>query len=347
MPAPKSASELTTQRESLAISYYNNALAISDPNGKVLSRPRKGLTASAIANLKTAQTSTNLGISVFQTTYPNVTPDLSQYPLTRIDGPMTVFTSSGSFSVPAGYENAEVHLWGGGGVDLYSGTGAYVTGTMKVSPGSSVNIAVNAGIGIGRQGKNGGGYTGIYIGTNTQANYYAIAGGGGGGCYYSGSYHVGGGATWSGTAYQGGPAGTGIRSTAKNTAAGDGANTGGGGGSQTVGGSTAGGGGVGSALQGGAGSGQPGNAQGYQLFSAAGGGGYFGGAGGGDTYFSLAAGGGGSSYTGKILNVYGEDGLSGGTLPGGAGTKYYAAGYGGRNQGGRCVIIPFRYGQIL
>lgn len=348
MPEPKSASDITRERDNLAISYYFNALEIEDPNGRILSRPRKGLSASAVSNLKAAKTEENLGLSVFQVVYPNIVPDPAVYPLTKIYADPIVFTASGSFTVPAGFTNVEIHFWGGGGRDQYSGTGAYITGVFSASPGNSFNIAVNAGSGIGRDNRNGGGYTGLYTGANTQANYYAIAGGGGSGCFYGGSYKVGGGATWSGTAYQGGVAGTSQRSTDVNLSGGvDSFNESGGGASQTRGGDSGFyGTGPGTALKGADGSNQPDNAQPGQTMSAGGGGGYFGGGGGSRTYFTTAAGGGGSSYTGRIQNAYGEDGSTGGGSPGGTTTKYYASGFGGVNQGGRAVILCFRYGSV-
>ena len=349
MPQPKSASDITRERDNLAISYYFNALEIEDPNGKILSRPRKGLSASALSNLRAAKTEENLGLSVFQIVYPNIVPNPAEYPPTRIYGPNVELTASGSFTVPLGYSDFELHLWGGGGVvATYSGTGAYVTGTFSTSTGNSFNVAVNAGRGIGRDGRNGGGYTGIYRGTNTQANYIAIAGGGGSACSYGGSYKVGGGATWSGTAYQGGVDGTSQRSTAVNLSGGvDSFNESGGGGSQTQGGESGFfGPGPGTALKGADGSNQPDNAQPGQTFAAGGGGGYFGGGGGSRTYYTTAAGGGGSSYTGGIQNPSGEDGSTGGGSPGGTTTKFYVPGYGGVNQGGRCVVVFYKFGSV-
>jgi hypothetical protein len=360
MSKPKTASELTEQRQNLAVSYYQNALEVSDPNRKILSRPRGGLPASIVAGLRAAQTEVNLGITAFRQTYPNVTPDVSQYPFSKqFDSPV-VFTANGTFTVPTGAAGIEVHLWGGGGKGTYggassnAGSGAYVTGTINLGDGVLLNIAVNAGAGgtVGVGGP-GGGYTGIYRGTNAQSNYFAIAGGGGGAANNSGgSTQIGGGATWSGTAWQGGQAGSLTRSTASNATgqAPFGGGTwyiGGGGGSQTEGGQRGGDGGAGSALQGGNGSPNPNNAQGYQLIAGGGGGGYFGGGGSGNTYGFQTGGGGGSSYTGGLINASGEDGAPASAVPGGVSTKYYVAGFGGAGQNGRAVIVPFRFVQNI
>jgi hypothetical protein len=85
--------------------------------------------------------------------------------------------------------------WSEGGIHLYGGQGAKVSGTLKVSGGTNVNILVGQG-GQGTVGGfNGGGSGGIYwycggggggasdirIGGSDLANRVVVAGGGGGG----------------------------------------------------------------------------------------------------------------------------------------------------------------------
>lgn len=351
MPAPKTASELTQSRESRTISYYQNALEVTDPNNKILTRPKGGKSASFVSALLEAKTEENLGITVFRQTYSNVTPDLSQYPKSKVFGDYVEILTNTTYTIPTGSDGVEVHLWGGGGGGTRGGSGAYVTGTINLGGGTPLNVILNAGkgntVGLGSMG---GGYTGIYRGTNVQSNYLAIAGAGGGATNAGATAHVGGGATWSGTAFQGGPPGTNTRSTSSNAADAYGGSWsfGGGGGSQTQGGDRGGTGSTaGSALQGGQGSTNPNNAQGYQLLPGGGGGGYFGGGGSGDTYTFTTGGGGGSSYTGGLVNASGEDGAPGSSVPGGTTTKYYVSGYGGATQNGRAVLVPFQFQQII
>ena len=138
------------------------------------------------------------------------------------------------------------------------GAGGLSQGTFTFLAGQTYTLVVGAG---------GGGYTGLFLGSVSQANAIIIAGGGGGGANDPAVGGAGGGTT-GGNSGNAGPRG-------------------GFGGTQSAGGS--GGGSSGSALAGGSGSTSGG---------AAGGGGYFGG--GGGTPFNICcddgAGGGGSGY---------------------------------------------------
>jgi hypothetical protein len=138
------------------------------------------------------------------------------------------------------------------------GAGGLSQGTFTFLAGQTYTLVVGAG---------GGGYTGLFLGSVSQANAIIIAGGGGGGANNPAVGGAGGGTT-GGNSGNAGPRG-------------------GFGGTQSAGGS--GGGSSGSALAGGSGSTSGG---------AAGGGGYFGG--GGGTPFNICcadgAGGGGSGY---------------------------------------------------
>lgn len=211
------------------------------------------------------------------------------------------------FSDVPGY-SAEIFAWGGGGGGSQStggGGGAAYGTTSFVSlqslavviggggayrpPNSSPGPAVPGGGGvagsIGFSGQ-GGGYSGIFLTSATQANAWLIAGGGGGSGYnYSGG--AGGGA-------------------AGVTGSGDNSGTGGTQSAGGLGGNSQGGGTDGSALQGGT-SGTTGDLGG----GGGGGGGYWGGGAGwnGDTPSGNAGGGGGSAFfktgtiTGPVLTA--------------------------------------------
>lgn len=206
---------------------------------------------------------------------------------------LTTYTYTGaiqSYTVPSTFSviGAYVSAAGGGGGSS-AGAGALVTGTLSVTPGSTLTIyvggtaptvlnAASAGgwpgggpaLG-GEQGGGGGGYSAIASGST----YYVIAGAGGGGTGYGGRGGNGG--------FNGSPGVT-VNGNAPAQ-----------GGTQTAGGAASSGGGGGSAgsyLQGG-------NASPATYDGGGGGGGYYGGGGGpgGGAGALLGGGGGGSSLT--------------------------------------------------
>lgn len=98
-----------------------------------------------------------------------------------------IFTSSGTFMVPAGVKRVYAQLWapggGGGGYYIYGGTayggqgggaGGFSAGWVQVSPDQT--LAVNIGAGGGGAGENGTGASG---GTTTFAGLQATGGRGG------------------------------------------------------------------------------------------------------------------------------------------------------------------------
>ncbi len=237
---------------------------------------------------------------------------LALFPKIWLHAQTTVtFPYSGSlqnWTVPTGVTSVTVKLWGagGGGSDGSGGSGAFLKGTLTVTPGNTLyiivggggkfsNTAVSAGgyggggASGGKYGASGGGYSGIFnTSTPSQASALAIAAGGGGGGYYGDSTYGGGGGATTGsnggngsnTAYTSGRGGT--------TSAGG---TGG-----QYNGTDNRNGYTGSALQGAAGNSY---STGYLYYGGGGGGGYFGGGSGfssGNATQYSSAGGGGSSY---------------------------------------------------
>lgn len=233
---------------------------------------------------------------------------------------INTYTSSTSFTVPAGITAIRVYMWGGGGgaSGYQGGGGAFVCGSVAVTPGQVIQVAVNYGGGYNGYSY-GGGLSGIFNTSITQANAIAIAGGGG--SAGSGGYGGFGGIT-AGSAgyYNASPGG------------------GGGGGTQTAAGAGSGNGSSGSGMQGG------GNQT--NMNGGAGGGGYFGGGGGGNNSIANVGGGGGSSYIGGIFSIFAESGTDGanGGFPGGRWAPFYNSnfGYGGTGLSaisGRIVLV--------
>jgi hypothetical protein len=210
-----------------------------------------------------------------------------------------VYTGSAqSFTVPACITSLTVQMWGagGGGGDWGSGgAGAYVTGTLTVTPGQVLSIIVGGG---GATNSGSGGYGGG--GNAGSATYYAGAGGGRSAIQYSSSDLVtagggggGGGYDYTYYAYGGGGGAT---------DGGDDVNGASGSGAGKLGTVAAGGaGGVGFSVTGSAGAQYQGGAGATSTYAGGGGGGgYYGGGGGGGTTNSakkMGGGGGGSSYT--------------------------------------------------
>ena len=261
------------------------------------------------------------------------------------------YTSQGSstFTVPAGVTSITVKLWGGGGgggggaATAAGGTGGgagYVTATLSVTPGETLNIYVggggpgglyNNGGQDGGGGGGGGGYSSVYRSSTLLA--LAAGGGGGGGARNAtagGAAGAGGGTSGvngtsvgnggggaGGTASAGGNGGTGGNS---NTGEAGSSLTGGDGADGRSSGTTRGGGVAGGLATGGNG-GQP-NVNTTRPGGGGGGAGYFGGGGGGSTTSANGnaggGGGGGSSRTDPgatgVTNTAGS-----GTTPGNSG----------------------------
>ena len=294
-------------------------------------------------------------------TFPAGSPTAIQAFVPRIRPALTntirlaIFSYTGSiqtYTVPAGKTSATIYIWGAaGGGDPYGnsgGAGAFITGIMPVTAGTTYYIVVGGGgrglfdypalyvnpggYGGGATGyyaAGGGGYSGIFSGlTPAQGNTLLLAGGGGG----AGPGGYGGSAAWSGTAQAGGGGGVA--------------------GSAGQGGTTSAGGAAGTPqTQGIADTTYPGTAlaggNGAQNYGGAGGGGYWGG--GGGTYNNGANGGGGGSsysnptYLSSVSGAQSSTG-SGSTVAPGNTNPYYvsgvgAAGVSGASGGNGLVVI--------
>lgn len=270
-----------------------------------------------------------------------------------------------TYTVPVGVTSINVWIWGAGGAGAdrtgggnagAGGSGAFVKGTLAVTPGQVLQVVVGGrgtysttngthagGYGGGgtayQNAGSGGGYSGLFLTSVTFANARAIAGGGAGGGYgRDRNFGGAGGATT-------GSAGGGLDVT----------HTGGGGGTLAAGGAAGAGTGTtagtgGSQLQGGTG----GNAGSGTYGGAGGGGGYYGGGGGygsnqgGGAGTWGSGGGGGSSYTGGLTGVTNTAGnlnnAGGANNPPGIGEIYYngTAGVGGAgnaSDGGHGLVV--------
>jgi hypothetical protein len=232
----------------------------------------------------------------------------------------------------------DIYLWGAGGAGgtvggwsfgAAGGAGGSVQGklpntaatyTVLIGGGGAVNPGTTGAVGGGgamanttdnRYGGGGGGYTGLFLGSISQANAILIAGGGGGGgSSRAGTGNIGGGG--------GGLTGQQGFSPYDNKP-----QFGGGGGTQTAGGSGGPGGNgaatPGTALQGG-------NSA-VNTYGGGGGGGYFGGGGGGYSEpNTMGGGGGGSGYIHSLIKN-GLDFQANGNTPGDS-TNVLRANYG-------------------
>lgn len=238
---------------------------------------------------------------------------------------------------------ATLYAWGGGGAGGYAagsgagGGGGAATGTINLASftsgvivigGGGASIAPEAGtgpavagggglVGTSGYGGQGGGYTGLFVTSATQANSVLIAGGGGGGAYEGANGGAGG-----GTAGANG---------------GSGAVAGGTGGTQSAAGTGQSGTTAAGALQGGGcgGSGDGGGGGG-------GGGGYWGG-GAGTGNNPGSAGGGGSGYINTTYVSSGVLTAGSGATPGDSGNalrgSYGNGGASGLNNGVQGVFI--------
>jgi hypothetical protein len=209
------------------------------------------------------------------------------------------FTSSGTWSVPAGVTSVTVDIWGGGGggsggdsAQVGGGAGAYVHSVVNVTPGNNYTVTVGTGgtggIGGGAVGSGGTGYA---AGGSGSSDTHGRGGGGGG----SSAFPYDGGTL---IAAGGGGAGYNIGSGASGS-------SGGAGGDGNVGGTNFAGGGGAGASAGASASGHSGGAGGTGATTQSG------------TNGSGAVGGGGSS-AGSSGNGHSASGNNGGVGSGGA-----------------------------
>jgi archaellum component FlaC len=218
---------------------------------------------------------------------------------------VSTFRATGFFNVPQNVNFLNVHMWGSGGSNGGGGGGAYIRGTLPVSSGSILRIAVNAGFGNSGSAA-GGGYAGIFLSSIAVNNILAIAGGGG--------------ASGSRTSDSGGFGGVLLGGAGGYGGVGQGGTIPGGQTSNT-------------------------SVQAWQLQgeaqNAGGGGGFWGGGGGYNNSVVVVGGAGGSSYISNLLNFYGENGTSaiGGGVGGGKGTQYNNGTYGDAGTLGAVVLV--------
>jgi Concanavalin A-like lectin/glucanases superfamily/Secretion system C-terminal sorting domain/Glycine rich protein len=136
----------------------------------------------------------NIGAPNAQLAYSNVVTVSATAP---VSGNVT-FNYTGSsaiYTVPAGVTSLLVKVYGAAGANAIStpltggtgGKGAFVQGTLTVTPGDVLNINVggtngyNGGGAAGTGAGNGGGASDIRMGGNNLSNRVVVAGGGGGG----------------------------------------------------------------------------------------------------------------------------------------------------------------------
>ena len=244
--------------------------------------------------------------------------------------------SNQSFTVPSGITAVTVYMWGAGGGSGAGtgGAGAFIQGTLAVTPGNTLNVIVG-------QGGVQNGTTTTFGGGGSSGQSSSASGGGRSAIQLSGTelVDVGGGGGGSYSGFQGGAAnfsptingGAGYR--------GGQATYGGFGGTQTAGGAVVTGpiatGTAGSYLQGGAGG----------AYGGGGGGGFYGGGGGSTAANDGCAGGGGSSYTtdAAFTLITGSNSPNTAAQAPATASPYYssgvAAGATGGNTGGSGLVV--------
>lgn len=160
----------------------------------------------------------------------------------------TIFTSSGSFTVPAGVYSVQVTVVGAGGSGANSSfnagggyAGAVVTQTVSVSEGQVIPVSVGAG-GVAREFNNSGGNSNGAAGGNSSFGSIVASGGSGG--IIGGGYGGNGGSTPYGTVDGGAYAYAALVGYGGQGCIGNGGGGGAGFGSAAAGGVGAGGGGV-------------------------------------------------------------------------------------------------------
>jgi hypothetical protein len=196
--APRPGSQWTTAS---ATEIFTTKTVSIDEGGTLASAHGDG-TAKLYVNGKILSTSVSAG----------------EIPLTT-QGFGYVSDATQSFTVPDGVTSLKIKMWGpGGGSGNYAGAngggpGGYSTGLLSVTPGEVLTLVVGSGGGptvspsgnggVGgwpgggfgsrgdASGAGGGGFTGVFAGSMTQANALMIAGGGGGATGYSGGNGAG------------------------------------------------------------------------------------------------------------------------------------------------------------
>jgi hypothetical protein len=254
---------------------------------------------------------------------------------------LTIFSHTGSnqsYTVPVGVTTLTVRMWGAGGggasTSRAGGAGAFIEGTLSVTPGQVLTIIVGGGSastyggggGANTQGFRGGGRSSIK--TSGGDEIVIVGGGGGAGSQYGGGQANFSPTTNSGAGFKGSESNSGVAGF---------------GGTQSAGGLA--GVGLNATYTGVSGTYLVGGAGAEIGYSGGGGGGYYGGAGGSVQNFNGTGGGGGSSYTTNPLftlttgsnspNSYYE-------APGTSSTYYVsnvAAGGTGSDSGNGLVVI--------
>jgi hypothetical protein len=236
---------------------------------------------SSSANLSSKKFNVRSIISPVQGYFVTISPAYNGNTTIDLTTANITLANSGTWTiVPLVTFAVNIAMWGAGGQTASAGTGGaggYSHGTITFNSGTSYTIRVGSFDGGGTGTGRGGGYTGVFSGTETFANSVIIAGGGGGAPpYYNSPQNGGAGGGSSGQASNGG-AGT-------QSAGGAGGNAGNAGSLGSAGGQ----------LSGGAGSIGPGVAGG------GGGSGYYGGGGGGGRAGGDGIGGGGGGGSGYL-----------------------------------------------
>lgn len=96
--------------------------------------------------------------------------------------------SEQTFTVPTGVSSAVMRVWGAGGA-ASGGAGGFSKATVSLTAGETIKIIVGQG-GLHSGGRGGGGgYSGVFASSVSQANHIIVSGGGGGG---SGGTEMGG-----------------------------------------------------------------------------------------------------------------------------------------------------------
>lgn len=294
-----------------------------------------------------------------------------QVNFTTTDGKTrSVYTSNGTFTVPAGVTSVTVKAWGGGGGGGGGGSGAaggvgagagFIQADLSVTPAEDLTIVVGGGGGAGtfvtNTGKGGGGGGHSSVNRTTTTLVTAAGGGGGGGGDNSATYV--GGAGGVGGAATGGSGGNGFGTVTGGSGGqqASGGAAGVGNGSPTAGSSLTGGNGghlAGTTISGGTNGGGTGGGNDTSAQRGGGGGGgagYYGGGGGGGSNAantSGAGGGGGSNYVSGTNTTStagsGQTAANTGDVDyaseaGKGGSAGSISGNGGSGNGGRVVII--------
>ena len=182
-PSGGSAAQPTQLLESVALQAKAGAPAVAGT--QTTPSPDSGWTGLYVVTVTYGQTSvTSSSIAVVSgAPFINLKlPQVSNIQVTNIQS----FTSSGSFTVPAGTTQVRVRLVGGGGGGAPSsatqagsggGAGGYAEGVYGVSPGQSIEVTIGSG-GSGQAASSGEG--GGYGSTSSFGSYCSGAGGNGG-----------------------------------------------------------------------------------------------------------------------------------------------------------------------